>query len=184
MRLTALVFLLASVVTACSTSSGPSESGLTMSHQTAVFRKTNLDSVRVSYPVNAAALEDGECVTPPRLPVASDATRLHMIWGPPSAPERRVAVTFDQLGELHRYSDVRGGMLNIHTRGQAVPGTSIHIDFKEGRVLIQDQDENGDTRNRIVGMEEGSEAAVLGNPASTIDFVVNRCGWDRGSGSR
>jgi hypothetical protein len=143
--------------------------------QTFAVSRAPLDSIQISVTVPKGSLESGECQASPELPIPDEATRLMMDWGPSEAPQRRVVISFDSSGDVVRYTDTRGALMNMRTRGNSGLGTSIHLDFKEGRAFIQNQSNEGTIRSNSVRLSEAMQAETLANPARTIEYVVSRC---------
>lgn len=160
----------------------PEAAPVRIAREAVVLRGSTVDSVRVSLPAPEGWRAAGECTQAPDHPLASQGTRLVMVWGPADRRERRVMVMLDPMGELHRYSDLRGAFLKHDPRGQPGPGTAIHLDFEDGHALVRDQDPTGEISNLMLNLMEAAEAPALGPPAAVIEHVVNRCGLSSPTG--
>ena len=98
-----------------------------------------------------------------------------MVWGPAGEQTRRVTVAFDEGGQPLNYTDVRGGLGIMRTRGEPVPGTAILLNWRAENALVQNQDGSGVQINASVEFREALVSETLGRPTDVVEMIWAMC---------
>lgn len=100
---------------------------------------------------------------------------LSLVWGKPGQQTRRVTARFDEDGRPVSYSDTRGGLTNLRTLGEPVPGTLIALDWRTPVALVENQDSTGARSAVRVDFEEALVSETLGRPSEVMEKLWEMC---------
>lgn len=100
---------------------------------------------------------------------------LSLVWGEPGQQTRRVTARFDEDGRPVSYSDTRGGLANLRTLGEPVPGTLIALDWRTPIALVENQDSTGSRSAVRVEFEKALVSETLGRPSEVVEMLWEMC---------